>query len=149
MHQWSQPSELSFSQFSIHFTVHSSNPHLLILPMRMLWERMSKASPFLVQSITAMNGLNENDKWILLKNFKYIYFFHLYLFSQVHSLWPLSAGNFHKWKDYSWKLFSCQLWKNNSWPIIMMIMTPSEILNHHYECMITDYCSTGLLLNTQ
>lgn len=27
----------------------------------------------------------------------------------------------------------------------MMIMTPSVIINHHYNCMITDYCSTGLL----
>lgn len=30
----------------------------------------------------------------------------------------------------------------------MMIMTPSVIINHHYDCMITDYCSTGLLLST-
>lgn len=52
-HQWqtsretailiTTPWDLPFSWFLIHFTVHSSNPHFLSFPMRMLWETVPKA----------------------------------------------------------------------------------------------------------
>lgn len=34
-----------------------------------------KLHHFLVQAISAINRIKENNKWILLKNFKYVFFF--------------------------------------------------------------------------